>query len=107
MTTCQLPNGADKRSGKDIVDVAEALDVQHFIYSSADLSNFANTGISGFEAKREIANHLKLLAPPMGYTILLPALFMDSLLPTSPFLINVSRIILLRKTFVQHPERKY
>jgi hypothetical protein len=95
------------RSGKVIVNAAQALDVKHFIYFSADLGNLADTGVLGLQVKREIANHLKSLALPMGYTILQPAQSMDNLLPTSPFLLKVSRTILLRKTFAQHPEGKH
>jgi uncharacterized protein YbjT (DUF2867 family) len=32
---------------------------------------------------------------------------MDNLLPTSPFFLKISRTILLRKTFIHHPERKH
>ncbi|WVQ84316.1 hypothetical protein IAT38_006468 [Cryptococcus sp. DSM 104549] len=93
------------KQGLAIVDAAKKVNTQHFVYSSVDFGGLEDTQVAGFEVKRQVENHLKATGIP--YTILRPTQFMDNLLPTSPFMFKVSRTILLRKTFVNHPERKH
>jgi hypothetical protein len=58
-----------------------------------------------FECKRKVENHIKTLSP-MNYTLLRPCNFMDNLLPSAPMMFKMGRTVLLRQTFIKHPERK-
>ncbi|WWD19578.1 hypothetical protein CI109_104039 [Kwoniella shandongensis] len=100
-----VSEAAELKQGKTIIDVAKEWGVKHFIYSSVDLGDLDDTKVPVFEVKRQIENHLK--SSGLDYTILRPAQFMDNLLPTSPFMFKISRTILLRHTFINHPERKH
>ncbi|WVQ84315.1 hypothetical protein IAT38_006467 [Cryptococcus sp. DSM 104549] len=93
------------KQGLAIVDAAEKVGTQHFVYSSVDFGGLEKTQVEGFEVKRQVENRLK--ATGMPYTILRLCEFMDNLLPTSSFMFKVFRTVILRKTFIHHPERKH
>ncbi|KAK4685465.1 hypothetical protein P7C73_g4684, partial [Tremellales sp. Uapishka_1] len=88
----------ETRQGKAVVDAAQKLGVEHFIHSSTDI---------GFNVKIVVEDYIKTLDPPMGYTMLRPAQFMDNLLPTASFMFKMGRTVLLQRTFTHHPERKH
>lgn len=61
--------------GKRLADAARDAGVEHFVYSSVG-SAHRNTGLSHFESKWEIENHVRELDLP--YTIFRPVFFMDN-----------------------------
>ena len=61
------------RQGTAMADLAKKAGVEHFVYSSVG-SAYRDTGISHFETKRKIEEHLRNLDLP--YTILRPVFFM-------------------------------
>jgi uncharacterized protein YbjT (DUF2867 family) len=72
-----LEAGYDRevRQGKALADAAKAAGVQHFVYSSV-VSADRNTGISHFESKWQIEQHIHHSELP--FTILRPAFFMQN-----------------------------
>ncbi|KAK8853161.1 hypothetical protein IAR55_003862 [Kwoniella newhampshirensis] len=93
------------KQAKAIIDAAKEWEVEHFVYSSADFGELDDTKIPPFEAKRQVESYLRSSGVP--YTILRPVQFLDNLLPSAPFQMKVSRTVLLRLTFYNHPERKH
>ncbi|KAK6909533.1 hypothetical protein I203_103553 [Kwoniella mangroviensis CBS 8507] len=91
--------------GKSIIVASKRWNVKHFIYSSVNFGGLDDTKAPGLEVKRDIEHYL--ISSGVPYTILRPTQFMDNLLPTSPFMFKISRTILLRQTFYNHPERKH
>jgi uncharacterized protein YbjT (DUF2867 family) len=63
------------RQGTAIADLAKKAGVEHFVYSSVG-SAYRDTGISHFETKRKIEEHLRNLDLP--FTILRPVFFMHN-----------------------------
>jgi uncharacterized protein YbjT (DUF2867 family) len=63
------------RQGKTVVDASRAAGVEHLVYSSVG-SAHRETGISHFESKWEIEEHVRHIGLP--YTILRPAFFMQN-----------------------------
>jgi uncharacterized protein YbjT (DUF2867 family) len=63
------------RQGTAIADLAKKVGVEHFVYSSVG-SAYRDTGISHFETKRKIEEHIRKLDLP--YTILRPVFFMHN-----------------------------
>ena len=63
------------RQGIALADLAKTAGVEHFVYSSVG-SAYRNTGISHFETKRLIEEHIRNLDLP--YTILRPVFFMHN-----------------------------
>lgn len=63
------------RQGTQIADLARALGVQHFVYSSVASAD-RNTGLPHFESKWIIEQHLRQIGLP--FTILRPVFFMDN-----------------------------
>jgi uncharacterized protein YbjT (DUF2867 family) len=61
--------------GKTVADVAKAAGVEHFVYSSVG-SAYRQTGISHFDSKWEVEDHVRDLDLP--YTILRPVFFMQN-----------------------------
>lgn len=61
--------------GVRLADAALAAGVRHFVYSSV-ASAHRNTGLSHFESKWRIENHIRSLALP--HTIVRPVFFMDN-----------------------------
>ena len=61
--------------GIRLADAAKASGVQHFIYTSVG-SAHRNTGLSHFESKWQIENHIRSTGLP--YTIFRPVFFMDN-----------------------------
>src|ERR687894_1276757 len=61
------------QQGKTVADAAKAAGVEHFVYSSVG-SAHRQTGISHFESKWEVENHVREL--DLRYTILRPVFFM-------------------------------
>jgi uncharacterized protein YbjT (DUF2867 family) len=43
----------------------------------------------------------------MGYTFLRPVQFMDNYLPDAPMMFKLGRTVVIKHTFVNHPERKH
>ena len=73
--------GVDReiKQGMDLADLAKEYGVKHFIYSSVSGADL-NTGISHFDSKLKIENHIKQIRLP--YTIIRPtSLFENFLLP--------------------------
>ncbi|KAL7423722.1 hypothetical protein Q5752_001304 [Cryptotrichosporon argae] len=95
----------EEAQGKAIIDAASRAGVKHFVYSSVDFGGLADTGVAAFEVKRRIEAHL--VSSGMAHTVLRPTQFMDNLVPAAPAMFKVSRTILLRRTFVAHPERRH
>ncbi len=62
--------------GKTFADAARAAGVKHLVYSSVGGAD-RNTGLSHFESKWQIENHLRVLGLP--HTILRPVFWMDNL----------------------------
>ncbi|WWC91648.1 uncharacterized protein L201_006594 [Kwoniella dendrophila CBS 6074] len=100
-----LSEKAELTQGKSIIDASKKWNVKHFIYSSISFGGLDDTGSAVMEVKRQVENHL--ISSGLGYTILRPTQFMDNLLPTSAFMFKISRTILLRHTFINHPDRKH
>ena len=63
------------QQGKTVADVAKAAGVEHFVYSSVG-SAYRQTGISHFDSKWEVEDHVRDLDLP--YTILRPVFFMQN-----------------------------
>jgi uncharacterized protein YbjT (DUF2867 family) len=63
------------RQGKTVADAAKAAGVEHFVYSSVG-SAHRQTGLSHFESKWEIEEHVREIGLP--YTILRPVWFMQN-----------------------------
>ena len=63
------------QQGKTVADAAKAAGVEHFVYSSVG-SAHRQTGLSHFESKWEVENHVRELDLP--YTILRPVFFMQN-----------------------------
>ena len=63
------------RQGTAIADLAKKVGVEHFVYSSVG-SAYRDTGISHFETKRKIEEHIRNLDLP--FTILRPVFFMHN-----------------------------
>lgn len=63
------------RQGTTLADLAKMVGVEHFVYSSVG-SAYRETGISHFETKRLIEEHIRNLDLP--YTILRPVFFMHN-----------------------------
>lgn len=63
------------RQGTLLADAAKAAGVSHFVYSSVG-SAHRKTGISHFESKRRVEDHVRSLGIP--YTILRPVFFMHN-----------------------------
>ena len=63
------------RQGALLADVAKAAGVSHFVYSTVG-SAHRETGISHFESKRRVEEHVRALGIP--YTILRPVFFMHN-----------------------------
>ncbi len=63
------------QQGKAVADAAKEAGVEHFVYSSVG-SAYRETGISHFDSKWEIENHVRELELP--YTILRPVFFMQN-----------------------------
>src|SRR5215216_7296814 len=61
--------------GKTVADAAKAAGVEHFVYSSVG-SAHRQTGLSHFESKWEVENHVREL--DLRYTILRPVFFMQN-----------------------------
>ena len=53
-----------------------------------------------------VEDHISKLAP-MAYTFLRPVQFMDSYVPTSPYMFKISRTVVMRYTFYKNPQRKH
>ncbi len=66
---------AEVRQGKLLVDAAKAGGVKHFIYSSVACAD-ERTGLSHFESKQRIEQHLR--ASGLPFTILRPVWFMEN-----------------------------
>ncbi len=60
------------RQGQTVADVAKAVGVEHFIYSSVG-SAHRDTGIPHFDSKRQIEQHIQQSG--LSYTILRPVFF--------------------------------
>ena len=65
----------EARQGKTLADVASAVGVEHFVYSSVGGAE-RNTGIPHFESKWEIEQHIRTLGLPA--TVLRPVAFMEN-----------------------------
>ncbi len=63
------------QQGKTVADAAKAAGVEHFVYSSVG-SAHRQTGISHFESKWEIEEHVRQIGLP--YTIFRPVFFMQN-----------------------------
>jgi uncharacterized protein YbjT (DUF2867 family) len=63
------------QQGKTVADAAKAAGVEHFVYSSVG-SAHRQTGLSHFESKWEIEEHVREIGLP--YTILRPVFFMQN-----------------------------
>jgi uncharacterized protein YbjT (DUF2867 family) len=63
------------QQGKTVADAAKAAGVEHFVYSSVG-SAHRQTGLSHFESKWEIEEHVREIGLP--YTILRPVWFMEN-----------------------------
>lgn len=63
------------QQGKTVADAAKAAGVEHFVYSSVG-SAHRQTGLSHFESKWEVENHVREL--DLRYTILRPVFFMQN-----------------------------
>ena len=63
------------QQGKTVADAAKAAGVQHFVYSSVG-SAHRQTGLSHFESKWEVENHVREL--DLRYTILRPVFLMQN-----------------------------
>src|SRR5215210_7965126 len=63
------------QQGKTVADVAKAAGVEHFVYSSVG-SAYRQTGISHFESKWEVEEHVRQIGLP--YTILRPVFIMQN-----------------------------
>jgi uncharacterized protein YbjT (DUF2867 family) len=63
------------QQGKNMAEAARAMGVEHFIYSSVGGAE-RNSGISHWETKWEVENHVRKLGLPA--TILRPAAFMEN-----------------------------
>jgi uncharacterized protein YbjT (DUF2867 family) len=63
------------QQGKTVADSAKAAGVEHFVYSSVG-SAHRQTGLSHFESKWEVENHMREL--DLRYTILRPVFFMQN-----------------------------
>ncbi|ODN77675.1 hypothetical protein L202_04825 [Cryptococcus amylolentus CBS 6039] len=93
------------KQAKAIADASKAIEVKHFVYSGVSFGTLVNDPPLAFAVKRKVEQYIESINLP--HTFLRPTQFMDNLLPTSPFLFKVSRTILLRRTFYNHPERKH
>jgi uncharacterized protein YbjT (DUF2867 family) len=67
----------ETRKGKLMADIAKGNKIQHLVYSSVANAD-KNTGISHFESKYKVEQHIKNLGIP--YTIIGPTFFMENLL---------------------------
>jgi uncharacterized protein YbjT (DUF2867 family) len=63
------------QQGKTVADAAKAAGVEHFVYSSVG-SAHRQTGLSHFESKWEVENHVREL--DLRYTILRPVFLMQN-----------------------------
>ena len=63
------------RQGKTVADAAQAAGVEHFVYSSVG-SAHRRTGISHFDSKWEVEEHVRGLGLPL--TVLRPVFFMQN-----------------------------
>lgn len=63
------------RQGKNMVDAARSAGVEHFLYSSVGGAE-RNSGITHWETKWEVENHIRKLGLPT--TVLRPAAFMEN-----------------------------
>lgn len=63
------------RQGVGLADAAKAVGIEHFVYSSVG-SAHRDTGLSHFESKWEIENHIREIGLP--YTVFRPVFFMDN-----------------------------
>src|SRR5918992_1611118 len=63
------------QQGKTVADAAKAAGVEHFVYSSVG-SAHRQTGISHFESKWEVEEHVR--ESGLSYTILRPVFFMQN-----------------------------
>jgi uncharacterized protein YbjT (DUF2867 family) len=63
------------QQGKAVADAAKAAGVEHFVYSSVG-SAHRQTGISHFDSKWEVEEHVRQIGLP--YTILRPVFFMQN-----------------------------
>lgn len=61
--------------------------------------------IPRFEVKRTVENHIKAISLP--YTFLRPVQFMENYLPAAAFMFKMGRSVVMRHTFIKHPERKH
>ncbi|WVQ72643.1 hypothetical protein IAR50_002202 [Cryptococcus sp. DSM 104548] len=94
------------KQAKAIADTAKAIEVKHFVYSGISFSTLDLDNLPvPFAIKRKVEQYIESIDLP--HTFLRPTQFMDNLLPTSASLFKISRTILLRKTFYNHPERKH
>ncbi|TYJ58823.1 hypothetical protein B9479_000255 [Cryptococcus floricola] len=93
------------KQAKAIADASKAIEVKHFVYTGVSFGSLIDDPPLIFAVKRKVEQYIESINLP--HTFLRPAQFMDNLLPTSPFLFKVSRTILLRRTFYNHPERKH
>jgi uncharacterized protein YbjT (DUF2867 family) len=74
-TPFEAGTAGEVRQGTLLADVAKALGVRHFVYTSVGGAE-RGTGIPHFETKARIERHIKGLA--LSYTILRPAWFMEN-----------------------------
>ena len=63
------------RQGTSLADAAKAMGVSHFVYSSVG-SAHRETGVSHFESKRRVEEHVRSIEVP--YTIVRPVFFMHN-----------------------------
>jgi uncharacterized protein YbjT (DUF2867 family) len=73
--------GAEARQGMAVASAAQAAGVGHLVYSSVASAD-RNTGISHFESKYRIEQHIQALHIP--YTIVAPVYFMENLFLNLP-----------------------
>jgi NmrA-like family protein len=66
---------SEVQQGKNMADAARAAGIGHFLYSS-DVGAERNSGISHWETKWEVENHIRKLGRPA--TMLRPAAFMEN-----------------------------
>jgi uncharacterized protein YbjT (DUF2867 family) len=69
------------RQGKNLADAANRVPIDHLVYNSVASAD-QNTGISHFESKFQIENHVRNTG--VRYTILRPVFFMENLLQMKP-----------------------
>jgi hypothetical protein len=92
--------------------VGSILVLSRMYYFSLLLPFFTSPlSLCSFEVKKRVEEHIRSLCGPdgtgMGYSFLRPVQFMENLLPDAPFLFKIGRTVLIRYTFVNHPERKH